>query len=157
MMHCGNNVCPPEPLSKDKFQRALAAAWGRVWPKAGMGKAKMADRMGLESTKTIDRAVTASNLPEAHTIFNSLLADESALDEVLREYGFALVRVKPEAANDFDLLADAADLHDEHMNAMRDGIRDHRETCRIADKARPVVSRYQAIIEEAEGLKAGGR
>jgi type II secretory ATPase GspE/PulE/Tfp pilus assembly ATPase PilB-like protein len=147
-------VCRPEPLSKDKFQTKLAAAWGRVWPRTSKGA--MASRMGLNDTKTIDRAVTASNLPEAHTIFNSLCADETALDEVLAAYGFKLIRLHADAANDFDTLADAADLHDEHMNAMRDGVRDHRETLKIADKARPVVRKYQAIISEAERLRASG-
>ncbi|GLV28171.1 hypothetical protein TomTYG75_06950 [Sphingobium sp. TomTYG75] len=147
-----NQVCRYEPVSKDKFKTKLAAAWGRVWPT--IGKGVMADRMSSD-TKTIDRAVTAANLPEAHTIFNSLCADPTALDEVLAEYGFKLVPLHTDAANDFDTLADAADLHDEHMNAMRDGVRNHTETLRIADKARPVVRKYQAIISEAERLRAG--
>lgn len=149
-----NQVCRVEPLSKDKFKTKLASAWGRVWP--SIGKGVMADRMGITDTKTIDRAVTAANLPEAHTIFNSLCADPTALDEVLASYGFKLVRLRSDAANDFDTLADAADLHDEHMNAMRDGVRNHVETLRIADKARPVVTKYQAIISEADRLRAGG-
>lgn len=150
MMQRTMKVCVGTPLSKESFKLRLAAAWGRVSPKVGKGT--MADRMKSD-TGTIDRALTEKNLPEAHTIFNSLCADPSALDEILREYGFQLAPLTPDAANDFDLLADAADLHDEHMNAMRDGRRDHRETIRIANKARPVVSKYQAIIEQAEELE----
>ena len=149
-----NQVCRADPISKDKFKTKLAAAWGRVWPKIGT-QAAMAERMGLNDTAAIKRAVTAANLPEAHTIFNSLCADPTALDEVLAYYGFKVVPLVADAANDFDTLADAAELHDEHMSAMRDGRRDHRETLRIAEKARPVVRKYQAIISEAERLRAG--
>lgn len=154
MPHRSNQVCRAEPLSKDKFQTRLAAAWGRVWPKLGSQTA-MAERMGLNDTAAIKRGVNASNLPEAHTIFNSLCADPTALDEIAAYYGFKLIPLITDAANDFDTLADAADLHDEHMNAMRDGVRDHRETLRIADKARPVVRKYQAIISEADRIRGG--
>lgn len=154
MTHRSTHVCSAAPIAKDKFQTKLAAAWGRVWPKIGT-QGEMAGRMGLNDTAAIKRVVSASNLPEAHTIFNSLCADATALDEVLAYYGFKVVPLVSDAANDFDTLADAAELHDEHMSAMRDGRRDHRETLRIAEKARPVVRKYQAIISEAERLRAG--
>lgn len=47
-------------------------------------------------------------------------------------------------------VADTAALQAEHTEAMRDGVRDHRETIRIAEKARPVVASLNNIIAEAD-------
>jgi len=150
-MSVRNNVCPADPLSKDKFQQRLAAAWGRVWPK--IGKGVMADRMGLSDTKTIDRAVTAANLPEAHTIFNSLIADPTALDELLAEYGFRVVPIRPEAANDMVTLAGLCDAASVLSDALKDGQRVHPETLKIADKLRPHMPALSALIREADELR----
>jgi hypothetical protein len=146
-----SQVCRGEPLSKDKFQRLLASAWGRVWPK--IGKGPMADRMGLNDTKTIDRAVTGSNLPEAHTLFNSLLADETALDEVLAEYGFRLSRIRADAANDMTTLSGLCDVAATYADALRDGRRVHPETLLIADKLRPHMPALASLLREAEDLR----
>lgn len=146
-----NNVCRPDPISKDKFKQKLAAAWGRVWPATGKGA--MADAMGLTDVKTIDRAVTASNLPEAHTIFNSLLADETALNEILAYYGFKITRLNATAANDLDTIHGLCDAASELSAAVADGFRDHRETLRVADKLRPHMPAMEAILREAETIR----
>lgn len=145
------NVCPREPLTKDKFQRALAQAWGRVWPK--LGKGVMADCMGLNDPKTIDRAVTASNLPEAHTIFNSLAADVTALDEVLAAYGFRLAPLHATAANDMVTAAGVINAMGELVKALSDGNRDHNETLAIAALIRPHMPHLSAIVKEADSLR----
>lgn len=151
MSQC-NNVCPVEPLSKDKFQRLLAGAWGRVWPSLGnMGV--MAGRMGLNDTKTISRAVTASNLPEAHTIFNSLLADLTALREVLAYYGLEICQIRPDAANDMVTLSGLCETAAELSEALRDGVRIHPETLKIAEKLRPHMPALVAILHEADELR----
>lgn len=146
-----NNVCPAEPLSKVKFQRLLAMAWGRVGPR--MGYAEMAAKMGLNETKTISRGVNATNLPEAHTIFNSLCADETALQEVLREYGFEICRRTPEAANDLLTLSGLCEVAAELSEALKDGKRVHPETLRIADKLRPHMASLAAFLKEADDLR----
>jgi hypothetical protein len=145
------NVCPRAPIAKDKFQQKLAAAWGRVWPT--IGKGAMADRMGLSDSKTIDRAVTASNLPEAHTIFNSLLADPTALDEVLAWYGYRLCPNTADAANDMQTLSGLCETAGEMADALKDGIRAHTETLRIADKLRPHMPSLVSLLSEAESLR----
>ncbi|WP_343518115.1 hypothetical protein [Sphingomonas sp.] len=141
-----NNVCPIEPLSKDKFQRKLAAAWGRVWPT--MGKGVMAERMGLNDAKTIDRAVTASNLPEAHTVFNSLVADISALDEVLKEYGLRAAPRHAVAANDMALAADLSLTVTEFLKRLADGKRCHIDTAVLAELFRRLIPQMQAVVDE---------
>lgn len=148
-----NNVCASEPLSKDRFQQRLAAAWGRVWPKLGSQPA-MAAKMGLSDTSAIKRVTGMTHLPEAHTIFNSLLADETALNEVLAEYGFCLRRIKPEGANDLRTLSGLCETAAELSDALRDGRREHRETLKIADKLRPHMAALVGFIAEADELRA---
>ncbi|MFC0302750.1 hypothetical protein ACFSTI_25000 [Rhizorhabdus histidinilytica] len=144
-------VCQREPIQKDKFQRALAAAWGRVWP--AVGKGTMAAAMGLDSTKTIDRAVTASNLPEAHTIFNSLFADPTALYEVAALYGFKMVPMTVEAANDLSTAAGTIDAMAALIRSQDDSHRDHNETLAIAALLRPHLGALNAIVRQADELR----
>jgi hypothetical protein len=151
-MRTRNNVCPNKPLSKDRFQLLLAQGWGRVWPR--LGKADMAAAMELTSTKTIDRAVTASNLPEAHTVLNSLVADPTALDEVFHELGFCLRPLTAEAANDMDTAAKLSFAAGAMIEALADGVRDHRETLAMADIFRPLIQSMGAIVSEADSLRA---
>ncbi|MDY7525511.1 hypothetical protein [Sphingomonas sp. 10B4] len=146
-----NNVCLPEPLTKDKFQQLLAIAWGRVGPT--MTFVKMASRMALKDPKTLSRAVACENLPEAHTVFNSLCADETALREIMAHYGYELSRVKPEAANDFITLHGVCEVAAELSEALRDGVRDHNETLHIADKLRPHMPSLIAYLNEADALR----
>lgn len=147
-----NKVCPSGPVTKDRFQRVLAQAWGRVWPVVGKGT--MASAMGLESTKTIDRAVTASNLPEAHTIFNSLLADKTALDEVMAEFGFRVVPLHAAAANDLTTAAGTIDAMAALIRSRDDNHRDHNETLAIASLLRPHMPALECILAEADRLRA---
>jgi hypothetical protein len=149
MLH--RNVCPPEPLSKDKFKRLLSIAWGRVGP--SMGLATMAGKMDLSDPKTISRAIATDNLPEAHTVFNSLCADETALREVMAYYGYEICRSHPEAANDLATLSGLCEVAAELSEALRDGKRVHPETLRVADKLRPHMPSLVAFLKEADDLR----
>lgn len=146
-----SNVCPAEPLSKDKFKRLLSIAWGRVGP--SMGLATMAGKMELSDPKTISRAIATDNLPEAHTVFNSLCADESALREVMAHYGYELCRITPEAANDMVTLSGLCEVAAELAEALKDQKRVHPETLRVADKLRPHMPALTALLAEADALR----
>lgn len=145
------NVCPGAPLSKDRFQHLLSIAWGRVAP--AMTYTVMAARMGLHETKTISRGVNATNLPEAHTIFNSLCADETALQEIMAHYGYDISRRTPEAANDLMTLSGLCEVAAELSEALKDGKRVHPETLRIADKLRPHMASLASFLKEADELR----
>ena len=147
------HVCPREPLSKDKFQQRLAHAWGRVC--RSVGKGEMARCMGLSDTKTIDRALGASNLPEAHTIFNALVADETALDEVLADYGFRLARIDAAPGLDLITLSGLCETAAELSEALKDGNRLHPETLKVADTLRPHMPALIAFLREADELRGG--
>jgi len=153
-MQRSNQVCRSgaEPKSKSDFQRLLAMGWTRVW--AGMGtKLRMAEAMGERDINAVDRGASATNLPEAHKVFNSLCADSTALDEVLQGYGFRLVPITAEAANDLTTAAGVINAMGELVRALDDGKRDHNETLAVAAMLRPYMPALMGILGEADGLR----
>lgn len=113
--------------------------------------------------------LTASPLPKLFSgscadtsgkgLLDFLLADPSALDEVLALYGFGLhcLDTATPIASDAELISDAANLFAAHAEALKGGKRDHRDTIAIAEKARPVVQGYSGIIAEADRFRGVGR
>lgn len=146
-------VPKPTALTEAEFHSALCAGLARV--AASIGRGNLADKSG-RTTRALDK-VFAGSIPNGKGLFDFLLADPTALDELLARYGYQLAPLGREAVLDFEIIADAAALTAEHTQAMRDGRRDHRETIRIADKARPVVAKYQGIIAEADRFKGVGQ
>lgn len=148
-----NNPVVPQnqPVSEQQYQGKLIAGLSRV---AGdIGRGTLADRSG-RTTRALDKLFSgASGDTSGKGLLDFLRADPTALDEVLALYGFQLAPLGFDAVLDFEIIADTAALQAEHTNAMRDGRRDHTETLRVADKARPVVQRYSAIIAEADRIR----
>lgn len=134
-----------------QYHQALVAGLARV---AGhLGRGNLADKSN-RTTRALDKLFSgAVSDTSGKGLLDFLKADPSALDEVLALYGYQLAPIGADAVLDFEIIADAAALTAEHTEAMRDGRRDHRETMRIADKARPVVARYQGIIAEADAMR----
>lgn len=150
MPHRNKHVCPKAPIGKAKLQGALAAAWSRVSHEIGRGT--FADATGADPT-TINRAICGPSLPSAEHLLNSLCADPSALDEVLKLYGLTVRPLHVEAANDMETVAGVSHLAGQWAGALSDGVRDHRETCQIADAIRPLMPRLMNIVAEADRLK----
>lgn len=144
-----NQVRPKTALSKAKVSAALSAGWARVM---GTSKGAMADAMEV-NTKTIDRALTHETTPELHTAFNSLVFDQTALDEVAALYGVRIVPKHCAAANDMTTIADLSALIGQFAIALSDGKRVPRETCQLADAIRPILAELGAIVEEADRIK----
>lgn len=106
------------------------------------------------STKTIDRALTQETLPELHTALASLLADESALDEVFALYGFERPRRKnAQAANDMATVSCLSSVVTTFCEALKDGQRVHTETLDLADKVREVMPSLTALLDEANRIR----
>lgn len=147
-----NKVCRAVPLSKESLKSKLATAWGRVWPKLG-GQGTFADRAGTDSA-TVGRVLGCKNLPEAHTIFNSLCADPTALDEVFAHYGLRVVPLVAEAANDMQLAASLSDALGEFIRRLADGQRCHVDTSVLAALFRTLIPQMQAIVLEDDARKA---
>lgn len=145
-----NAVVPNRPsLTEAEFHSALCAGLARV--ASNIGRGNLADKSG-RTTRALDK-VFAGSIPNGKGLIDFIVADPTALDELLARYGYQLAPLGAEAVLDFEIIADTAALAAEHTEAMRDGRRDHRETMRIADKARPVVARYQGIIAEADAMR----
>lgn len=145
-----NQVRTIKPQTKSDVSGKLAASWARV---AAGKKGAMADAIGA-GTKTIDRALTGETVPELHTALNSLAFDLTALDEVLALYGLKVTPLASEAANDLHTISSLSNLAGRFASALEDGHRDHRETCEIADAARPLMTALAAICSEADAVRA---
>lgn len=138
----------PSPL---RFHEALVAGLART--AARIGRGNLADK-SYRTTKALDKLFCGDSMDTSGKgLLDFLHADPSALDEVLALYGFGLHRLESTQGDDFATIADTASLSAEMTDAMRDGARDHRETIRIADKARPVVRALHGIIHEADTIR----
>ena len=138
------------PISKAKLHSAIAAGWARVCH--DMGKGSFADAMDADPC-TINRAITGPSLPSAEHLLNSLAADCTALDEVLRLYNLRAVPDVAAAANDSATVAGISHLLAEWLDALRDGCRDHRETCHLADHIRPLIMALSGVVNEADRIR----
>lgn len=137
--------------AKAEVSAALAVGWARASRKAGKGR--MADAIDA-STKTIDRALTGETLPELHTALASMLADDSALDEVFSLYGLERPRRKnAAAANDLATVSGLSGLVASFCEALADGSRDHVETLEIAELIRKVMPALTALLDDAARIR----
>jgi hypothetical protein len=147
------NLVVPDcyPPTEQQYRDALILGLSRV--AAAIGRGNLADKSN-RTTRALDKLFSGSSADTSGKgLLDFLLADMTALDEVLALYGVQLAPLQADPVLDFEIIADAAALTAEHTDAMRDGRRCHNETIRIADKARPVVARYTAIIAEADELR----
>lgn len=143
-----NQVRPTLHTKLDVSAR-LVAAWGRVIAKVGRGK--FADSLQVD-TKTIQRAMGGTSIPELHTAFNSLLIDPTALDEVADLYGFEIRKKQANTANDMETIAELSALVSEWIGALADGRRDHTETVKLAKRIRTLIHRLNSLCAEADRL-----
>lgn len=135
-------------LPKHRVSALLAAGWTRGV--ARVGKGTFADRAET-TTRTVDNGLTSATLPEAHTIFNSLAADPTALDELLAAYGFRLESLNAQPSED---LALAGNLAEVTTDLIRGGGRmTPRQKVELADKLRPIICEEEAIVREADHLR----
>lgn len=146
-----NKVCRVNALSKESLKVKLAVAWGRVCGVMG-GPGSFAEKAEIDGA-AVGRVLAYKSLPEAHTIFNSLRADPTALDEILAHYGVKATPITAQAANDLHTAAGLLDGATEIVKAYEDGNRNHGETLRIADKLRPHLAAAIAIVREADELR----
>lgn len=146
-----NQVRPKSAPEKSDVSAALSVSWARAARNAGKGS--LADKAKV-STKTIDRALTGETVPELHTALASMLADESALDEVFALYGLDRPRWKHSAAaNDLHTVSDLTGLASAFCRALEDGNRDHTETLELARLIRALKPALSAILEEADRIR----
>lgn len=151
-MHRSISV-PTRAPSETEVSRAVAAGLFRAIGTCG-GKGALADKMEV-STKSVDRALTGDSVPHGRSLFASLLADPTALDELADLYGVVIRPKSSQAANDLHTAACMATAAGSFIEALSDGKRDHTETLALADMFRPLLKMLGAVVEEADRIKSG--
>ncbi|WP_203310476.1 hypothetical protein [Sphingomonas beigongshangi] len=141
----------PKRVGPDEasFGNLFVAGLARVAAK--IGKGALADRMG-RTTRSLDN-ILGGGSTTGKAMFDALLADETALDEVFAAYGYRLCPLHCEAANDLNVAAGVIDAMGELVKARADGHRDHNETLAVAALLRPHLPAMQAIVHEADELR----
>jgi hypothetical protein len=132
-----------------RFGTLFVAGLARVAAK--IGKGTLADRMG-RTVRSLEN-IMAGGSTSGKAMCDALLADHTALDEVLADYGFKLVPLTLDAANDLNTAAGLLDGATELVRSQHDGHRDHSETLRVADKLRPHLPAALAIVREADQIR----
>lgn len=134
-----------------QYHQALVSGLARVAGKTGRGN--LADKSN-RTTRALDKLFSGACADTSGKgLLDFLMADHTALDEVLALYGAKLAPLDADPGADFATIADSAALIATFTDALRDGRRDHRETIAIADKARSVVPHLTAIIAEADHFR----
>lgn len=133
--------------SKEDVRDALAADWSRCFPPSRRGS--ISEAMGC-SSGTVDNGASGKHIPELHTVLASLLVDPTALQTVLSHFGFKVVPLTADAANDMHTISGMSHVIGQWTQALADNFRDHRETLEIADAIRPLIPPLMAIISEAD-------
>ena len=137
--------------SKTDTSAALGMGWSRMIAKHGRGG--FADQLGVDAA-TVKRAMCGDTTPELHTVLNSLMVDQTALNELFALYGFEPPRKRnPAAANDLTTLAGLSEVLRTFCAALEDGDRNHVETLALADACRNVMPALSAIMGEAARIR----
>lgn len=146
----GGQVCPKRRRERAEISEALGLAWARV--RAQIGTLTFAERIGADE-KSVRRWLGGPELPCAVHLLNSLAADPSALDEVLRLYGLRPAPIEAESGDDHRTIAGLSRLAGGLAEALADGRRDHRETLALAGAAQPLIAQLQALVAEADKVR----
>lgn len=146
-----NAVLPKRsPPTEARFQHLLVTGLDRVVSR--IGKAALAEAMD-RTTRSLDDVLERGATPGAKAIFDTLLIDPTALQELLRHYGLKLVPEHASAANDLHTAAGLSHASGALCDAVADGTRSHTETLELAEKLRPLLPSIAAIIEEADQIR----
>lgn len=146
-----NAVLPKRtPPTEARFHHLLVTGLDRV--AARIGKHALAEAMD-RTVRALDDVLERNATPGAKALFDTLIADPTALTEVLRAYGFKLVPDHADAANDLCTAAGLSHAAGALIEAHQDGTRCHTETLSIANQLRPLLPQITAIIADADRLK----
>lgn len=140
------------PKLQDKADVSVALAKGWLRMVDTYRKGSFADALEVDP-KTVGRALDLTSTPALHTAMNSLLVDETALNELFALYGFHPPRRRmARPINDMHTLADLSGLVSRFCSALEDGERDHQETLALAQQIAPIMPALTAILNEAHKL-----
>lgn len=148
----GTVVPNRHPVSPLQFHAALVAGLARV--SAEIGRGNLADK-SERTPKALAKLFSGDTMDTTGKgLLDFLLADPTALDEVLALYGYGIHRLPdlkakmsaPETLGDVIHLAAV-------LSENRDNGGDHRAKLRIANAARPVAQAAFGFIAEADAIR----
>ena len=131
-----------------QFHAALVAGLARV--AANIGRGSLADQSG-RTTRGLDKLFEGSN-PTGKGLLDFLLADPTALDEVLSLYGKTLHQRRVSIGSDMELAAQLGRTLAEYLNRMSDGKMCHNDTLAMAALFRPLMQQMAAVVDAADRL-----
>ena len=142
-----------ERLTKDRAKALVGAGLHRAVTAHGKDQVRLA---GGCSRKSVDLALSHTNLTSLDVLLNMLDLDPTILDEVLAVRGKKLVPLDAAPSADLMLSAGLAGVAAALCAALADGKRDHVETLDIAKQLRPLMPALASFIAEADQIRVGG-
>lgn len=135
-------------VSEPLFHALVVQGLARVAARHGRGT--LADAMG-RSSRQLDNVFAGAD-PKPKALFDALMLDPTALDEVLAAYGLRAVPHAAAQEDDMKLASGIAAGLSKLIESNADGVRDHNETLAVAALIRPHMGALTGIIEEADQL-----
>lgn len=132
-----------------QFHAALIAGLARI--AAEQGRGTLADKSG-RTTRGLDKLFEGSN-PCGKGLLDFLLADATALDEVLALYGLSVAPRRAKPSTDLALCVQLGRTLAEYLSRLSDGKRCHNDTLAMAVLFRPLIPQLAAIVDEADRLR----
>ena len=138
-------------ISEQQYHAALVAGLARV--AANMGRGNLADK-SQRTPRALGKLFSGDAMDTTGKgLLDFLLADASALEEVLALYGFGLHRLDDAPGDSETRMADVLDFATLDATMRAAGRDDPRSICQLADRARPVARHCMGIVARADRIK----
>ena len=141
-MDRGKVVPKPTRLTETDYRRIVARGIRRC---AANGAGRFGIEVGCDE-RTMRNARDEKSTLAGPTLWNMLIVDRTALDELAAHFGKRLVDIDLVEADEKQLLADTLALASAHATALIDGRVDHREEPNLVKLARPVAEGWSARV-----------
>ena len=137
----------PQGLSREQVKRLISAGIHRA--ATIHGDKALATAAGC-CTTTIQNAKAGTTVPEPHILGNLLSIEPTILWEWLDKLGFKVIPTDQQMSPDMKTARDMSHALTLFIQALEDGLRDHRETIALAQLFRPLIPKLSAIVAEAD-------
>jgi len=144
-----NGLRKTERPTEERFHNHIVCGLARI--SANHGRHAVAESMGRD-IRSLENVFAGSD-PMAKALFDTLLIDHTALDEVLQLYGLRALPIEQRPEGDMHLATGLSQSLAKLIESNADGVRDHNETLAIAALLRPHLGALQALVTEADRLR----
>ncbi len=140
----------PQIAAPDEARFHMLLVQGLARIAATHSRGQLADAMG-RCGRQLDNVFGGAD-PKAKALFDALLLDPTALDEVFAAYGLRIAPAVVAQESDMRLASGLASGLAELIAANADGVRDHNETLAVAALIRPHLGALTNIINQADEI-----